>query len=202
MIAWINLASLIYASLLFLYFYMRSASPATLEKLLGSRAYKRCSIDRITASVFELVIAINYILYYFFPLPTPLPQRFPWDWWISALIALVIAIPSGTLMLIGIKDAGEETIMPKKEHTMYGGIYRKIRHPQAVGEVFLWWVIAFLLHSPFLALFSFVYIPIFIMMCFAEEQDLLWRYGDAYAEYCKRVGAFWPTKKHYKKLME
>jgi len=192
MIAWINFAVLILASLLFLYFYMLSASPATREKVLGSSAYARCGRDRIVASVFELIIVINYVIYYFYPLPTPLPEKFPWAWWVSALIAVVIAVPSTALMLIGVRDAGEETLRPKKEHTMYGGIYTKLRHPQAVGEVFLWWVIAFLLHSPFLALFSFIYIPIFIMMSLAEEQDLLWRYGDAYAEYCKRTGAFWP----------
>jgi protein-S-isoprenylcysteine O-methyltransferase Ste14 len=55
-------------------------------------------------------------------------------------------------------------------------------------------MIAFLLHSPFLALFSFAYIPLFVMMCFAEEQDLPWCYGDAYAEYCRRTGAFWPQR--------
>lgn len=192
MIAWINFAVLILASLLFLYFYMLSASPATREKVLGSSAYARCGRDRIVASVFELIIVINYVIYYFYPLPTPLPEKFPWAWWVSALIAVVIAVPSTALMLIGVRDAGEETLRPKKEHTMYSGIYTKLRHPQAVGEVFLWWVIAFLLHSPFLALFSFIYIPIFIMMSLAEEQDLLWRYGDAYAEYCKRTGAFWP----------
>lgn len=95
----------------------------------------------------------------------------------------------------GMKDAGEEAITPKAEHTMYGGIYEKIRHPQAAGEVFLWWVIAFLLHSPFLALFSFVYIPIFLIMCWAEEHDLLLRYGEAYAEYCRNTGAFIPRKR-------
>lgn len=77
---------------------------------------------------------------------------------------------------------------------MYGGIYAKIRHPQAVGEVFAWLWIAFLLHSPFLTLFSLVYFPIFILFCYAEERDLLLRYGDAYAEYCKRTGAFIPKR--------
>mgnify|MGYP000844986370 FL=1 len=192
MIAWINFAVLILASLLFLHFYMLSASPATREKVLGPSAYARCGRDRIVSAFFELIIVINYVIYYFYPLPTPLPETFPWAWWVSALIAVVIAVPSTTLMLIGLRDAGEEALRPKKEHTLYGGIYTKLRHPQAVGEVFLWWVIAFLLHSPFLALFSFIYIPIFIMMSLAEEQDLLWRYGDAYAEYCKRTGAFWP----------
>lgn len=194
-IAWVNFACMILASLLFLYFYVRSVSPATLEKILGPGAYARCGRDRIVASVFEMLIVVNYVLYTLHPLTVPLPEKFPWSWWISALIALAIAIPSMTLMVIGLKDAGEEALLPKKEHKMYGGIYTKIRHPQAAGEVFLWWVFAFLLNSPFLVLFSFIYIPIFIMLCFAEEQDLLWRYGDAYADYVRRTGAFWPKRR-------
>jgi protein-S-isoprenylcysteine O-methyltransferase Ste14 len=77
---------------------------------------------------------------------------------------------------------------------MYGGIYSRLRHPQAVGEVFLFMVIALLLNSPFLTLFSLIYFPIFILMCYAEEQDLLLRYGERYADYCRRTGAFWPKR--------
>ncbi len=139
MLAWMNFAVLLAASILFLYYYVRSASPAGREKIIGPRAYQLCFYNRLAAGAFEFVITANYILYYFFPLPTPLPNRFPWDWWISLAIA-------------------------------------------------------FLLHSPFLVLFSFIYFPIFIVICYAEEQDLLLRYGDAYAEYCKRTGAFWPKR--------
>jgi methanethiol S-methyltransferase len=194
MFAWINFSVLLVASTLFLYYYVRSASPAGREKIIGPRAYQLSFYNRLVAAAFEFVITANYILYYFFPLPTPLPNQFPWDWWISLAIALVIGVPATVLMLVGLRDAGEEAMRPKKEHTMYGGIYTKLRHPQAVGEVFLFWVIAFLLHSPFLVLFSFIYFPIFIVICYAEEQDLLLRYGDAYAEYCKRTGAFWPKR--------
>lgn len=195
MFAWINFAVLLFASLLFLFFYVRSVSPAGREKIIGARAYQLCFHDRLISGVFELVITINYILYYFFPLPTPLPDKYPWDWWISLAIALVIGIPAVVLMVVGLRDAGEEAMRPKKEHTMYGGIYAKIRHPQAVGEVFLFPVMGILLHSPFLTLFSLVYFPIFILLCYAEEQDLLLRYGDSYAEYCKRTGAFWPRRR-------
>lgn len=194
MIAWINFAILILTSLLFLYFYVLSASPATREKLLGPAAYAICARDRIIASVFEMITLVNYIIYVFYPLPTPLPNQFPWPWWVSVLIGLFIGIPTMGLMYIGLRDAGEEAMRPKKEHTMYGGIYAKIRHPQAVGEVFAWLMIAFWLNSPFLTIFSLIYFPIFILLCLAEEQDLLWRYGDAYAEYCKKTGAFWPKR--------
>jgi protein-S-isoprenylcysteine O-methyltransferase Ste14 len=145
--------------------------------------------------VFEFVTVACYVVYRFYPLPTPLPESFPWPWWVSGLIAAVIGIPTMLLMAIGLKDAGEEAAVPKKEHTMYGGIYKKIRHPQAAGEVFGWLWIGFLLDSPFLVIFSLVYFPIFLIMSWAEEHDLLLRYGDAYADYWKRIGAFWPKKR-------
>jgi methanethiol S-methyltransferase len=194
MIAWINFAVLLVASILLLFFYVRSAAPAGREKIIGPRAYHLCFYDRLTAGALEFVITVNFILHYFFPLPTPLPEKFPWAWWISLVIALVIGIPATLLMVIGVRDAGEETMRPKKEHFMYKGIYTNLRHPQAVGEVFLFPVMAILLNSPFLTLFSFIYFPILIMMCYAEEQDLLLRYGEAYAEYCQRTGAFWPKR--------
>jgi methanethiol S-methyltransferase len=195
MFAWINFAVLLIASILFLLFYARSAAPAGRERVIGPRAYRMCYYDRSVSGVLEFVITANYILYYFYPLATPLPDKFPWAWWISLIIALVIGIPATTLLVIGVRDAGEEAMRPRKEHVMYGGIYTKLRHPQATGEVFLFLVIAFLLHSPFMALFSLVYFPLFIVLCYAEEQDLLLRYGEAYVEYCKRTGAFWPKRK-------
>lgn len=90
-------------------------------------------------------------------------------------------------MILGINDAGEETI-PQAEHAMYSGIYTQIHHPQAVGKLPLWWVIAFLAHSPFLVLLSFVYLPLWDYICGAEERDLLIRFGDTYAEYRNKTG--------------
>lgn len=148
-----------------------SVRPASLEKTIGLIAYQRCARYRIIASIFMTVAATNYVIYFFHPLHVPLPLTFPWTWWSSVLIAMVIGIPSGYLMWRGIKDAGIETLTPRKEHSLYGGIYDEIRHPQAVGEMPLWWVMAFFLNSPFLVLFSFVYVPIMILMCWAEEQD-------------------------------
>jgi protein-S-isoprenylcysteine O-methyltransferase Ste14 len=195
MAAWINFAVLLLATVLFLLFYVRSASPAAQEMVIGPRAYKLCFYNRVAAASLEFVITANCILYRFFPLPTPLPENFPWPWWVSAVLAALIGIPATALMVAGIRDAGEETMRPKKDHSMYGGIYNHMRHPQAVGEFFLLPVIGILLHSPFLTLFSLLYLPIFMVLCYAEEQDLLLRYGEAYAQYCKRTGAFWPKRR-------
>jgi len=98
-------------------------------------------------------------------------------------------------MLKGVKDAGREALFPDKKHTLYGGIYQKIRHPQALGEVFIWWVVALLLNSLFLFIYSIVWFPIFYWFCKAEEKDLKIRYGEPYIEYKKRTGMFFPKKK-------
>ncbi|MEJ2739280.1 MAG: methyltransferase, partial [Dehalococcoidia bacterium] len=192
MIAWINFAVLIISALLFLYFYVKSVSPAALEKKIGEVAYIKCKRYRLIASGFELIALTDYVVYFFYPLPVSLPPTFHWNYWISVAIACAIGIPGTFLMLWGLKDAGAESLTPDKHNALFGGIYNKIRHPQATGEVTLWWVAAFLLNSPFLALFSFIWLPVFYMLCWAEERDLVIRYGDAYLEYRKNTGFIIP----------
>ena len=192
--SWLNFGILIASSFLFTLFYVKSVSPAALEKRVGRVAYQRCTTYRTVSSVFMIIVAGNYILYHWFPLPLPLPQTFSWPFWVSVVIAVLIGVPSLYLMLRGVKDAGEETMMPRREHEMYGGIYTRIRHPQAVGELPLWWVLAFLVHSPFLVILSFGYVPVWYYFCVAEERDLLIRYGTAYEEYREKTG-FWLPKR-------
>jgi protein-S-isoprenylcysteine O-methyltransferase Ste14 len=194
MITWINLILLVLSTLLFLFFYVKSADPAALEKRIGPVAYEKCARHRLIASLFMSIACVSYVVYGLYPLPIALARTFPWDWWISALIAVSIAIPAGYLWWRGVKDAGEETLVPKKEHGLYQGIYTKVRHPQALGELPFWWVLAFLLHSPFLALYSFVWVPVFVVICWAEERDLLIRYGKAYATYQDRTGFLIPRR--------
>jgi len=195
MIAWLNFIVMILSALLFLYFYVKSVGPAALEKKIGEIAYSKCTRYRVISGIFESVAAIIYIIYFFYPLPVSFPRTFPWDWWISASIAVLIAVPGGYLLFRGVKDAGEESIFVKKKHALYGGIYKKMRHPQAAGEVTFWWVIAFLLNSPFLALFSFIWIPIFYLICRAEEKDLVIRYGDEYLKYKRNTGFIIPKRR-------
>ncbi len=192
MIAWINFIVMLISAFLFSYFYIKSVYPAALEKNIGKIAYFRCGRFRIIASVFEVIVVINYVIYFFYPLPLPLPLAFPWSWWISILVAVLITIPAGYLLGKGLKDAGKEAMIPEKQHVLYGGIYKKIRHPQAVGELALWWTIAFILNSPFLAVFSIIWIPIFYLFCWEEEKDLVIRYGEKYLEYRRNTGFIIP----------
>lgn len=195
MIEWVNFSILIISTILMAFFYIKSVGPAKLEQKIGEKAYARCGNYRIIASFFELITAVNYILYFFFPLPIHIPQFFIWDYWISIILSFVILIPCLYIMLKGVKDAGREALFPDKKHTLYKGIYEKIRHPQALGELFIWWAVALLLNSPFLFLYSIVWFPIFYWFCKAEEKDLEIRYGKAFLDYKKRTGMFFPKRK-------
>jgi protein-S-isoprenylcysteine O-methyltransferase Ste14 len=177
------------------FFYIKSVGPAALEQKIGLSAYIRSAYYRIIASVFEVIVIFNYIIYFLLPIPTLTPRFFIWDYWISVIISIFIFIPSVYIMLIGLKDAGREALIPDKEHTLYNGIYLKIRHPQAFGEAFLWWSVALILNSPFLFLYSIVWFPLFYWFCKAEEKDLLIRYGEPYNEYKQRTGMFIPKRK-------
>ncbi|MGY5880661.1 MAG: methyltransferase [Candidatus Thorarchaeota archaeon] len=195
MIEWINFIVLVVSTILFLYFYVKSVSPAQLEKTMGEIAYPKCKTYRLVAGAFEGITIVNYVVYIFYPLPLGLPLTLPWDYLLSFIFAIVIIIPSAYLMIKGMRDAGEETLEPKKEHTLYTGIYDKVRHPQAIGESVLWFPFALWFNSPFLVLYSFIWIPIFYIMCWAEERDLIIRYGQPYLDYRDRVGFLIPKRK-------
>ncbi len=195
MLNWINLILLILSTTLMTFFYIKSVYPATLAQKIGLKAYTRCAYYRIISSFCEFIIIINYLFYFFLPLAISFPQFFIWDYWISIFIAFVILIPSLYLLLKGVKDAGRESLFPDKEHALYSGIYEKIRHPQALGEAFIWFSVALILNSPFLFLYSIVWIPLFYWFCKAEEKDLLIRYGEQYFDYKERTGMFFPKGK-------
>ncbi len=192
MVSWINFAVLVVSTCLLTIYYLKSVGPAALELDIGPIAYEKCATYRLISAFCVVAASVNYILYFWFPLPVPIPKVFPWSWWISAVIAILITIPSAYFMVRGVLDAGEETLTPKREHKMYGGIYLNMRHPQAIGEFFVWWILALFLNSPFLTLYSFVFVPIWITFCIAEERDLLLRYGTTYEEYRKRTGFLFP----------
>jgi methanethiol S-methyltransferase len=192
MLAWINLIVLISSALIFFVLYIISVSPAQLERRWGPESYPRCGRIRAVAMLFEFIAVGCYIVYYFYPLPLSLSTQFAWGWPVSITIGTLISIPSVWLMVKGMIDAGAESAVPDKSHSLYGGIYQYMRHPQATGELTIWWAIAFWLNSPFLVLLSFLWIPLFYLMCLAEEKDLVIRYGQPYLEYQSQAGFILP----------
>jgi protein-S-isoprenylcysteine O-methyltransferase Ste14 len=194
LIEWLNLVLLVLSAVFSLHFYVKSVQPAKLEQEIGEIAYEKCERYRIYATIPFGIFFISYIIYFFYPLPLPIPNTLPWDYSISIIAAIIWAIPAFALQGIGVRDAGSETLSPRKEHTLYGGIYNKVRHPQALGEVWDGQILALVLNSTFLFLFSFLWIPIFYYMSVAEERDLIIRYGKQYEEYRERVGMYFPKR--------
>ncbi len=194
MIPWINIGVMVLSSLLMFVLYLLSSRPAQLEKKVGEIAYQRCGRYRVIASIFELIVIGTYVVYSYYPLPIALPETFPWPYWLSVTWALIIGIPAGYIMLRGVLDAGEEGMIPKKKGKLFGGVYKKLRHPQAMGELPLWWSFSLLLNSPFLALDSFIWIPIFVTVALVEEKDLEIRFGVKYAKYKEETGFIIPKK--------
>ncbi|MHC4756709.1 MAG: hypothetical protein ACYTBP_16395, partial [Planctomycetota bacterium] len=148
----LNFIVMIVAGIFMSILYVISVSPARLEQKIGKSAYKCCGIIRTLSMVLMFVVITNYVIYASYPVPLPIPVSFPWNYWISFLIAIVITIPSLYLIIRGLIDAGKESAIPKKEHVIYAGIYEKIRHPQAVGELPLWFAISFFIHSLHMAI--------------------------------------------------
>lgn len=192
MIKALNFISLVITPFLYLYYYIKSVKPATLEKEIGLSAYEKSKNYRIIASIFMMIAFLNYIIYFFYPILYRISIKFQWNYIVSLIIGLIIMIPSIYLFIKGMIDAGEETLVPKKSHELYKGIYLKIRHPQALGEFLLWICISFFLNSPFLLMFSVIWLPIHIIMCKQEEKDLLIRYRNSYKEYKNMTGFFIP----------
>ncbi len=194
LIEWLNLILLIASSIVIFYMYIKSVQPAKMEQEMGEGAYEKANWYRTIGWIPFLFFFISYVIYLYYPLPLPIPNELPWDYSISVVLAIVIAIPSFALMGLGVRAAGEEALHPKNEHTMYEGIYNKIRHPQMLGEVWVGHIIALLLNRTFLFLFAFVWIPMFYYMAVFEERDLVIRYGQPYVEYRERVGMFFPKR--------
>lgn len=192
-LSYVNFVALLVSSAIFTIFYVKSVKPAELERKIGIKAYERCKWYRLVSGFFMTLAAIHYVVFWYYPLPGLPPNlvEFPWQYHISVYIALILTLPFSHIMWIGMRDAGEETMTPNKDHELYsGGIYDHMRHPQAVGEFPLWFTFALLGHSPFLTLFSFLYLPVWYYFSIEEEKDLVLRYGKPYEAYRRRVGWF------------
>lgn len=192
MLSWINIICLITCIFLFCFFYTLSLIPKKREEKIGKKAWKQCAHFRIIAGGLEFVISLTIFLWIWFPIPDL-------DWmihpnkWVGIAICVAIVVPGLIIMFKGIKDAGSETYQPSEQTTMYGGIYKYIRHPQTLGEFPLFIAFGFFVNSWFLVVvltvFVIIYVPIMIHF---EEKDLIRRFGESYKKYQKETGALLP----------
>jgi protein-S-isoprenylcysteine O-methyltransferase Ste14 len=114
---------------------------------------------------------------------------------VNVFVVVLTGVPAMWIFVRGMHDAGQETMVPDKSHKMYGGIYEKIRHPQALGEAPMWLAVALLLNLPLMAVLSLLYLCVWYWWCVEEEKDLLLRYGEPYADSRARTGMFFPKRR-------
>ena len=191
-IEWINFISLNLNTFLLFFLYTLSTQPMKREEKRGERAWKECKILRTIGAFFECLVALNLFLWIWFPIPS-----LNWIIYTNSLVGIllffIMAIPGVIIILIGNKHAGKESYAPSKETEMYGGIYNYIRHPQTLGEFFVFVAIVFLTNTWFLVVFMIISLIIYMpIMIYYEEKDLIRRFGDSYIEYKKRTSAVFP----------
>lgn len=165
MIAWINFGILIVATILGLYFYVKSANPERLESSIhqndqnnqNNQSQNLNSLRYQTwAELLMTLVGINYIVYFLYPIPLSIPQVFPWSWWVSAAIATVIALLSVHYWW--------RSLVEKTIPQIILGNHASIYQSQVISDLTFWWVLGFLLHSPFLVLFSLTWIPLYLLL--------------------------------------
>ena len=194
-ISWLNLISLHVSGFLFAYLTTLSVMPVTREEQRGEKAWEECAKLRSISFLFAGIMVLNTILWIWFPVleltwvlsPDPL---------FGIILGVIIAVPCLAILRVAMRDAGKEMHAPQKGIQLHGGIYRKIRHPGAVGEMPLYVVVALFVNSIFLTFWMTIYILIFTPIhIYYEEKDLLKRFGDIYAEYQKTTPAVFPGLK-------
>lgn len=192
LLAWINLIVYYVAWIGWFYLYMISLQPKKFESKFGEETWKKCASYRKMALYPAAVQIICYIFWFFLPVE---PAR----WSIAAtylpaiLIALGMTAVFAPIMIKGTRDAGKETLVPSKETTMYGGIYKYLRHPQVLGEWPLFVAMAFGTNSWLMVIISLIFVVITApLMVYLEEIDLVKRFGDSYQNYQKQTHALIP----------
>lgn len=192
-IAAVNFISFIIACFIMSYLYLLSIQPVKRAEKRGEKAWSDCKKFRSIGGFLELVSVVNLFLWIWFPLPLVDTWIISPNIWVGITISICIAIPCTTILLLGVKAAGTETLSPSKDTEMYGGIYKYIRHPQSLGEFPLFPALSFAFNSWFLVLISSVFIIIYIpIMIHFEEKDLVKRFGEKYREYKTKTGALFP----------
>ena len=187
-VAWSNFLLINIFTILAGYFYVKSVMPAHREEKVGEKAWKDCERFRSFSLVFLVITVIQMILWLWFPIPGLTMMVHP-NPLIPILLGLFIAIPLTAILTQGIRDAGKETMSPSKDTELFRGIYKHIRHPQMIGELPWFTIVALFLNSLFLVSYSILVLTIsFPIIIHYEEKDLVKRFGAEYIEYRKRTG--------------
>lgn len=107
---------------------------------------------------------------------------------------VVFFVAGSTLFIWSVLARGRYSVswsMPVDQKLITSGPYRYVRHPSYTGY-FLMFIGLFLVWFNLLAAIPLLGIPGYVKISYGEEEMLVLRFGDAYAEYQKKAGRFLP----------
>jgi protein-S-isoprenylcysteine O-methyltransferase Ste14 len=149
------------------------------------------------ASTFSLfILSVLYVLLAWLGLETAFPLglvQLPYDAGLQLVGLAVFVIGSG-LFIWSVLARGRYSVswaMPVDHKLITTGPYRYIRHPSYTGYFFMF-VGLFLTWFSLLAAIPLSGIPGYVRIAKREEEMLVLRFGNAYAEYQRKTGRFLP----------
>jgi len=172
------------------FFWQRQA----FKQKWGELAYRNAAGLYVVPGLTMILAAVAHIAY----MPGP---AIPLNWWTPGLVTLgwYFSIIGFVLWLRAVFTFGFDNLamlyvyFPEEGRMVDSAIYGILRHPVYAGVIHLglglgllngnWFALAFGLFMP---------LGLTIWLRLVEEKELLERFGAGYAEYRKRVPAFWP----------
>ncbi len=169
--------------------YVLSVMPHRLARGIGPRAYRLSARIRLFSVVaFALSLTAMVLARLTAESGSALRVGLPCPRWVAVVAALPLATSAVMLMATAIRHAGMETLAPRADGSLFGGVYRRFRHPQSLGALLSFWALAMGLDSAFLLAVAAMGVPVWLAVIRWEECDLVLRFGDAYREYRRQVG--------------
>jgi protein-S-isoprenylcysteine O-methyltransferase Ste14 len=119
----------------------------------------------------------------------PLLARLRW-------IGVAIGALGGALLVWTLKHLGTnltDTVVTRQKHTMItSGPYAYVRHPFYVAAALAFLANSLVTANWFVFVTGGLALALLVVRCRTEEAKLIERFGDAYRDYMRRTGRFWP----------
>jgi protein-S-isoprenylcysteine O-methyltransferase Ste14 len=110
---------------------------------------------------------------------------------ILEIVSITFIVLALLLLGLSLKDSYPEFYSPQFEQRLFGGIYNRIRHPQALSVILIWFSISLLLNSVLLLIITVISSVILYFITHQEEKDLIARFKEDYIRYKYLVPGFW-----------
>jgi protein-S-isoprenylcysteine O-methyltransferase Ste14 len=138
--------------------------------------------------------ALPWVAHRLLPLELPLPPAL--RTWLACGLALVgIAVWIACLDTFSRHGRGTPLPADAPRHLVTRGLFGRMRNPIMAAELLVVWAIALFLASLGSALYAVALTLVaHIMVVHVEEPELLERFGQSYAEYCRNVPRWIPSR--------